>query len=294
MKIPHFETKKELFAYLKANKKELIKMKKSDKKEFVFSDISHKPTKIAANKSESDTENLIKRTIIGNTYNWLDSHDDVHIKGCFLKSIKENEGFIFHFHDHENKVSAKVGTFTKIYEDSIKWSDLGIDKSGETTSLFADSDIKRSYNGSVFEQYKNGEITQHSVGMQYVKLDLAINDEAEGEEYKVWKRYINTLGNSDKAEQNGYFFVVSEAKLFEISAVTRASNSLTPTMDNKLDYSSIDNLAKIFSENLSSLDKENFNHICKQYKALQNNEPLDLALKTEKPQVKKSINRLLI
>jgi hypothetical protein len=176
----------------------------------------------------SDTE--LKRTIVANTYNWLDSHQDVHAKGVFSKSIKERKD-IFHLHDHEFKLTAKVGEPIKVYEDVIKWSDLGINKQGETTALFMDSNILKDYNERIFNEYKNGKINQHSVGMQYVKIDLAVNDEDEEDEYKVWQDNIDSIGNKEEAEKLGYFWLIREAKLIEISAVLMGSNSLTPTIN---------------------------------------------------------------
>ena len=69
--------------------------------------------------------------------------------------------------------------------------------------------------------------------MYYVKVELAVNDAEEIEEYKVWNQYINDIGNKELAEENGYFWAVKEAKLIEISAVLEGSNSLTPTIEAK-------------------------------------------------------------
>ena len=181
-----------------------------------------------------NNETSLKRTIIGNTYNWMDSHDDVHAKGVFTKSIKERGNQIFHLHDHEFKLTSKIGEPIRVYEDVVNWKDLGIEKAGETTALFLDSEILKDYNERIFAEYKNGKINQHSVGMQYVKIDLAVNDEEHEEEYKVWMDNIDQLGNREHAETKGYFWLVREAKLIEISAVLLGSNSLTPTINEPL------------------------------------------------------------
>jgi len=176
-------------------------------------------------------EDAIKRTIIANTYNWMDSHDDVHANGLFAKSINERKAQVFHLHDHEYKITAKVGEPLDIYEDKISWKSLGVEMEGETMALMMDSEILKAYNGQVFDLYKSGKINQHSVGMQYVKLDLAVNDEDYEDEYKVWLDNIEKLGNKEKAEEKGYFWLVREAKLIEISAVLIGSNQLTPTIN---------------------------------------------------------------
>lgn len=177
-------------------------------------------------------DNEIERTVVGNTYLWMDSHDDVHAKSCFSKSIKERKN-IFHLHDHEFKLVSKVGEPINVYEKDIAWKELNVNKSGNTQALFMDSSIKRDYNSQIFNAYKNGQINQHSVGMQYVKIDLAVNDEQYEDEYKIWLDNIDSIGNKDHAEEKGYFWLVREAKLIEVSAVLMGSNELTPTLENK-------------------------------------------------------------
>lgn len=216
-----------------ARKSELIALKKAEIKT-VKGGLS---ALIQGNVSKGLYENKetsLKRTIIGNTYNWMDSHDDVHAKGVFTKSIKERGNQVFHLHDHEFKLTSKIGEPIRVYEDSVNWADLGVNKAGQTQALFMDSEILKEYNERIFSEYKNGKINQHSVGMQYVKIDLAVNDEEEEEEYKVWTDNIDQLGNREHAENKGYFWLVREAKLIEISAVLMGSNTLTPTINEPL------------------------------------------------------------
>lgn len=214
-------------------KAELIALKKAEIKTVkggLTSLVNNSITK--TNKSVND-EDVITRTIVGNTYMWMDSHDDVHAKGVFTKSIKERQNQIFHLHDHEFKLTAKVGEPKKVYEKELSWSDFGIEKQGTTTALLMDSEIIKEYNNKIFNAYAKGQITQHSVGMQYVKIDLAVNDDEYEDEYKTWQDNIENIGNKELAEEKGYFWLVREAKLIEISAVLLGSNSLTPTLDNK-------------------------------------------------------------
>ena len=218
-------------AQLVSKKKELIELKKAEIKT-VKGGLS-----VTTNKGvlksfgvHKDNENSVDRTIIGNTYLWMDSHNDVHAKNVFAKSIKERKDNIFHLHDHEFKITSKVGEPKDIYEDNISWKDLGVNKSGRTQALFMDSEIMKSYNEQIYTDYKDGRINQHSVGMQYVKIDLAVNDDEFEEEHKIWLDNIDSIGNKDHAEEKGYFWFVREAKLIEISAVLLGSNELTPTL----------------------------------------------------------------
>lgn len=215
-------------AEIVANKAELIHLKKAEVKTVKGGISSITKTNTTIKGVFKDDENSLERTIIGNTYLWMDSHDDVHAKGCFTKSVKENKS-IFHLHDHEFKITSKVGEPKNTYEEDIAWKDLGVNKSGMTQALFMDTEIFKEYNTQIFNEYKAGRINQHSVGMQYVKIDLAVNDESFEKEFKVWQDNIDTLGNPEKATEKGYFWLVREAKLIEISAVLMGSNELTPT-----------------------------------------------------------------
>ncbi len=221
--------------YLVKNKAELIDLKKSTIKiaDSTGGIISRPSIAIkSASWSDRDTEDVIYRTIVGNTYNWMDSHKDVHLNGVFSESIKQRKADrIYHRHDHVAMLTAKVGTFSKVYEQVLNWTDLGINKIGQTMSLLADSAINRKYNDMIFEMYRDGEIDQHSVGMQYVKMFLAVNNAEFKEEYAIWNKYIGILGNPETAIKEGYFWVVSEAKLIEISCVTEGSNELTGVID---------------------------------------------------------------
>ena len=106
-------------------KAELVKLKKAATK---FTDGWCTPSVgevvskgVISKASDSD---VINKTIVGNTYYWMDSHEDVHVKGCFKKSIQETKK-IFHLHDHEFKISSQVGDISKAYEKELLWSTFG-------------------------------------------------------------------------------------------------------------------------------------------------------------------------
>ena len=227
--LPDFQNKAELVQYLRKNQKELTDLKKEQVKHADAVQTARQKT-VQKNQSNGDTI-----TIIGNTYNWMDSHRDVHVKGCFSKSISERGDRIWHLHDHEQKITAKVGRPQDVYEDSIDWKILGIEKAGATEALFMTSEIAKELNPRIYEAYKSGEIDQHSVGMRYVRIKLAYASDEEEDEVPnaLWNKYHPLLGNPEEADKHGYFWVVKEAKLIEISCVLEGSNSLTPTLENK-------------------------------------------------------------
>jgi len=220
---------KDFIKNIVANKSELIELKKAERK-FTSGVNTIVKQETTAKGLYKNTADKLERTIVGNTYLFMDSHDDVHAKGVFTKSIKERQDKIFHLHDHEFKITSKVGEPIKVYEQSISWKDLGVNANGVTDALFMDTEIIKDYNAQIYNEYKGDKINQHSVGMQYVKIDLAVNDEDYKEEYKLWNDTIDSIGNKDYAESKGYFWLVREAKLIEISAVLLGSNELTPTL----------------------------------------------------------------
>jgi hypothetical protein len=215
-----------------ANKEEVIRLKKSATKfcDVVNFAVQKDHTDKAKIENKEDTDDVIYKTIVANTYNWMDSHDDVHIKGIFTKSIKENSNNIMHLHDHLYQLSAKVGKVINISEQELTLKDLGVNKIGSTTSLILESAVSKEYNKQIFTMYKMNEINQHSVGMVYVNILLCVNDRNEKDEYKNWNKYFPMVINSEKALEQGYFFAVTEAKLKEVSCVIAGSNELTPTI----------------------------------------------------------------
>lgn len=232
IQLPSFNGKSELFAYLVKNKTDLIELKKSAIKHADCFSLTEEEKVIVKDAStvSSDTDSELHKTIIGNTYLWMDNHDDVHLENCFAKSISERKNKVWHLHDHLHQITAKVGVIQRCYEKHIDWIRLGVNKVGQTQALFADTLVQKELNAQIFKGYRDGEIQQHSVGMVYVKIDLCINDPEFKAEYANWNKYIDLLGNRERAEDKGFFWIVKEAKLIEISCVLEGSNELTPTM----------------------------------------------------------------
>ena len=104
--------------------------------------------------------------------------------------------------------------------------ELGYDAAGSTEVLTAN--ISPIYDEKMADKYANGEIKQHSVGIRYVKIELAVDDETESDLYANWTKYIGQVINREEAEKNGYFWAVKEQQLLEISAVLWGSNCYTP------------------------------------------------------------------
>jgi len=267
----------ERLKFLKENKVKVLKDKKASIKTFGgFSASKQSALSVSKAENSTDSDEVINRDIVANTYYWMDSHDDVHVKGCFTKSISENVPFFLA--DHKFQVGARLGEVKSSEEKEIEWSELGIVKEGKTISLVHSVDIIKAYNEGVFAQYKNGAINQHSVGMIYVKVALAYDDPQDKEAYELFHRVLPMLGNVEEAKEQGYFYVVSEAKLRETSAVLMGSNSLTPTLVSE----EVEQQIKNYIENGGDIDK--IYNICKEIKNTSEDlEPSKDTLKTPKP-----------
>jgi hypothetical protein len=237
MKYPQFNTKAELFKYLKENKSLLVAEKKANKKD--ADAISYGVPVTCPNgeavKSESfgqvDLE-TIKAEVVINTTNILDSHGDVHMKGIWTKSLKEKK-ILYLLQEHEMKFEKVITDELNASVKSYTWSDLGFTQfKGNTEALVFDAMINSDRNEYMFEQYFKGRVKQHSVGMQYVNMFLCINSEEKyyREEKDNWDKYITEVVNKADAEALGYFWAVTEAKVIEGSAVLRGSNYATPTL----------------------------------------------------------------
>ena len=241
--IPKFKTQKELFQFLKENQEDLIYQKKSAVKREDCGIAVHsieEPKPQIQNKGsvvdKVDNTDVKVRAII-NTTNWMDSHKDVHIKGLWNRSIKNNGHQIKMLQEHTMKFDHIIADKNdlEVYTKDYTWKELGYDIPGETEALVFDANVKEDRNSFMYKQYKNGNVDNHSVGMQYVKIKMAINDDDDDfkQEKANWDEYYPMIANKAEADKHGYFFAVLEAKAIEGSAVPVGSNIMTPTIPRK-------------------------------------------------------------
>ena len=148
----------------------------------------------------------------------IDADNDMIKRGAFAKSIQERGvdstsnrkiAFLRH-HDWEQQIG--------------KWLSLQEDDKG----LFAVGELGRSSKGEdAWLDYQDGIIREHSIGFQYM-----------GDKIK-WM--------DDNSMEKGGYWMVSEVKLYEGSAVTFGANELTEVVDvikseNRVEYA--DKIAK--------------------------------------------------
>lgn len=228
---------KELYQYLIANKSSIIAKKKSmpfDADPFT-ADVKVYTGKKSGTKDANNNDVLdpdtIKVSVVANCCYYCDDQMDVLIPDSAKRTINNNKAFIHHLHDHKHEVTAIVGDIIDITLPDIKWTDLNVEFPGTTQVILMDSFVRKYYNKQVYQLYKALKINQHSIGLQYVRLELAINDPEYKEEYALYQKYINLIANKDFVEKRGFFFAIYEIKLLENSAVLWGSNPITPVLE---------------------------------------------------------------
>lgn len=248
----NFNTKEELFDHLIENKEDLMYAKKctikqGDSLDFevvtkyengvevpmeAFKSGDERLTAVKVS-SQDASSGVVKVEAVINTTNWMDSHKDVHINGIWNRSIKNNKR-IKHLQEHEMRFDKIIADKEdlKVSVEEFTWKELGYDMEGKTEALLFKSTVKEERNPAMFKEYGSGNVDNHSVGMQYVKLKLAVNSDKDGhkEEKANWDTYFPMVANKKEAERHGYFWAVLEAKAHEGSAVVNGSNSMTPTL----------------------------------------------------------------
>lgn len=221
--------------FLKEHKKALIAQKKSSIK---FTDGINT---IITNKADTSTKEVdvtskesIRVKIVGNTSMVMDSHDDVQITGCWKKTLNECQSKFYHTKNHSNFVDDYIGQHVKTYTKSINTNKFNVKTDiKDVEVLIMESNVLKALDEKMFTQYALGMVKQHSVGMVYYKISLALNDPYKDKEYKVYQKHYPNILNKEHVDSLGYYWAVEESGLIEVSAVTRGSNELTPTLEVK-------------------------------------------------------------
>jgi hypothetical protein len=171
-----------------------------------------------------------------NTTNIIDSHMDCHIPGLWKKTLSEST-LLYWLQEHEMEfkyiIADSIADGLKASSEMLTWSDIGYQYKGQTEALIFSANISKSRNEFMFNQYLKGYVHNHSVGMRYVKLYLCLDSEQpeHAAEKENWNKYYPEVVNKEVADEYGYFWAVTEAKVIEGSAVVKGSNQATPTLE---------------------------------------------------------------
>lgn len=230
-------TREEVLKHLKDNKKVLIEEKKAAVKfcDPVVYHVAPTNDKGEAVKSidiapDVELSTILVKAVI-NTTNIIDSHMDCHMPSIWKKSLKEKKDFYL-LQEHQMKFDKIITDKVKAYTEKMTWKELGQKFEGETEALIFDCEIDDDRNEFMFEQYMKGWVKNHSVGMRYINIILCINSTEKyyAEEKANWDKYYSQVANKETADEYGYFWAVTEAKVVEGSAVPIGSNTVTPTL----------------------------------------------------------------
>lgn len=229
-----FKDQKSLFKYLKDNESDIIQMKQNEVYKSIEKGAGIYNTQIVpkngTNKESFEAGYLYP--VINSTH-WLDSHDDVHLKGCYKKTVKEQQGKVYYIDSHLKGVSNIIvkRQYIEMFADEVDWKLLGKNIEGSTEGLlfkFKEEHVKPEY----LQIIKEDKELQNSFAMRYVKLSFACSstDSAFKENKEVWDAVLDTIANKEQAQKKGYFYAVQELSIIgegSLCPVIGGSNSAT-------------------------------------------------------------------
>lgn len=229
-----FATREEAFKHLVSCEKLIIAQKKAAIK---WADdvpaIFHPAVPKDAQKAETSLldSSLIDVKAALNSCNYFDSHKDVSINGSWNRTAKNTKNAL-HLQEHKMAFANLIADNAYFTVENASWKALGIDAEGETEVLMMHSTISKEDNPFMFRRYATGKVKNHSAGLRYVTVKLAINSgEEEFKAYKaIWDQYADKVINREELDEEGYFWAVTEQKIVEGSAVLRGSNPATNTI----------------------------------------------------------------
>jgi len=188
--------------------------------------IKDKPAFKSSNKKSTINVNRKSRIISGiaNTYFFIDNDGDMLIPGAALKTINENgvnsqaNYKIPHLADHNYNTDNIIGKLTVLDERIIDGKNV----------LYFESKMSKTQKGNDYLiKYEEGIINQHSIAMYYVDYMPASRDSEDESKRIAWNNYYPVVLNKERADEYGFFWIVKEIRLIEISAVIRGNNDET-------------------------------------------------------------------
>jgi hypothetical protein len=182
---------------------------------------------------EDISGNVIEVKAVINSTNIIDSHLDLHTFGAWNKSVNKAKS-TYILQEHQNKFTHVLSRKGANTNEVMNFKDFGFNDMDFTANI-STFQLKREDNPFMFDQYAQGKVINHSVGMLYVmgKIELAYYDEDSEKNMQYFERMKSQAINPEMADEYGFFWVVSEAVKREGSAVVFGSNPITPTLSVK-------------------------------------------------------------
>jgi hypothetical protein len=232
----NFEDKEVMFAELLANKELIIKEKTSNILKSIDKGIAIASNQEAIQKAiETNKELNIDKDFyyfVVNSSNILDSHGDMHVKGNWDKTVKEQQKKTYLVFDHQLKRSEIIAMKEDIemLTLDIPFSLIGKNYEGNSYVLVYKVHKDKIRNKEAKELLESGYSFEASVRMQYVKIDLAMdsNLKENAKEKENFDKYYSEIANKEDFETLSYFWIIKEAKnVQESSLVMFGSNPAT-------------------------------------------------------------------
>lgn len=224
-----FTTKMDQTRFIKKKMDELKGIKMSEYKTNSVVNVSGIEEKEFEPEIEKIDSDIIQVKAVINTTNIIDSHMDLHLAKIWNKTVKDNP-FSYHLKQHQAEFESVISNKAKSYNETMNFNQLGLNVDFKTVANINEFTLERKKMKFMFDAYVNGDVKQHSIGMMYVNLELAYYDEDSEKNMNYFNEMKKLAVNEKVADEMGYFWVVSEAKKREGSAVVFGSNSITPTL----------------------------------------------------------------
>jgi len=228
-----FKDKRDLFLALKENKELIISNKKATRKNSDSVVVDYTDDTFTVKSIDGLEKGFIYPVI--NTTGYMDSHNDVHIKGIWNKSAREQTGKVYYVTDHKITIDTIVAypKDVEVFVSDYNLKDLGYNSDGVVEGLTykISEDVFKYSSPQAVKHIEQRLGFQHSVKMEYVNMHLCINstDKEFKAEKKDYDKYISDVANIEKAEEKGFFWAVTEAKIVqEGSMLPLGSNDITP------------------------------------------------------------------
>ena len=231
-----FNSKAELFDAIKKDEARIKALKKAETiygHERGHLSKSNVTIKDGASKALTIEDGYIYPVI--STTNYIDSHGDVHIDGCFKKTVQEQQGKIFYAKNHDVSVGSIIAwpEDVEMMIQKLDFSVLGKDYKSQAECLIFKIDKEAIEDDDAEDIIEKNRPVQNSIRMQYVNFVTCINDKRP--EYKTekanWDKYYPMIANKEVADAEGYFWAVLELKIVtEGSMVIKGSNDATPIL----------------------------------------------------------------
>lgn len=239
-----FADKEELFSYVRSNKSLLVDAKKSeiiksvDRNILVVSNQEKVSKCLEASKSIELDDNYYYFVV--NSSNVVDSHGDMHIKGNWEKTVKEQQGKVYLVWEHtlskDNIIAMKQDI--EMFTTELPFTALGKQYTGSTYCLVYKVAKDKIEDPKAKEWLEKGYDFEASVRMQYMDIDFAMNSNHRDDikEKANYDAYFPLIANKEELQQTDVFCIVKQAKnVNESSLVMFASNNTTgqPTKGNE-------------------------------------------------------------